>query len=260
MSTRHELSLSVIIPTLNEARNIERLLNALLQQESSGDEKFSYEIIVCDGGSDDATPQIVENIAAIESRVLLIQSGRGTSHQRNAGAAKASGELLIWMDADDFPGPKFLNRIARSYQNFPFAVACPWFVCRDSGVIVRAIYFGFNILFFLGQSTLRTGSGVCLIAPKTVWQKTGGFDASLHLGEDVKFIREASPRFGLHRHLFVPLETSGRRFAQKGAWNLVKFYTRISPLILLGRWKTLQKLPYEAAPYFRSHNEKPSLR
>jgi len=54
---------------------------------------------------------------------------------------------------------------------------------------------------------------------------------------------------GWHRHLLVPLETSGRRFREKGALKLVLFYARIAPLILLGRWKELQKLRYEAAPY-----------
>jgi hypothetical protein len=47
----------------------------------------------------------------------------------------------------------------------------------------------------------------------------------------------ASFRIGLHRHLLVPLETSGRRFQQKGIWQLVKFYARITPLLWLGRWE-----------------------
>ena len=238
------LSVSVIIPTLHEAANIECVLRALVEQEYSRDDLSFLEIIVCDGGSSDGTPQRARTFAG----VLVLETGRGVSRQRNAGAARASGELLIWMDADDRPHKKFVASAARAYRKFPFAVACPWFVARDSGTLVRAIYFGFNILFWLGQSTLRTGSGVCIVAPKRVWQKCG-FDENLHLGEDVKFIREASPRFGLHRHLLIPLETSGRRYKQKGAWNLVKFYALISPLILLGRWRTLQKLKYEAAPY-----------
>jgi hypothetical protein len=121
-------------------------------------------------------------------------------------------------------------------------------VAHDSGVTVRAIYFVFNLLFFAGQGWLRMGSGVCLIAPKSIFEKTGGFDESLHLGEDIHFIRRAG-RLGLHRHLPVPLETSGRRFGQKGVWPLVKFYARITPLLWLGRWDKLKRTSYEAAPY-----------
>ncbi|HEX8834963.1 MAG TPA: hypothetical protein VF719_12220, partial [Abditibacteriaceae bacterium] len=114
--------------------------------------------------------------------------------------------------------------------------------------LIAAIYFLFNVLFFLGQGWLRTGSGVCIITPRSVFEKTGGFDTQLHLGEDVHYIRRAA-RCGWHRHLLVPLQTSGRRFEEKGIWKLMWFYARISPLILLGRYQKLKQLPYDAAPY-----------
>ena len=200
---------------------------------------------MCDGNSDDETPEIVRQFSDVNENITLLESQRGTSRQRNFGGQKARGELLIFMDADDVPAPDFVTKIARSYRRLPFAVACPWFVARDSGFTVRAIYFAFNLLFFMGQSTVRMGSGVCLITPKTVFDKVGGFDESLHLGEDIHYIRRAAPRLGLHRHLLIPLETSGRRFAQKGAWQLIKFYARITPLLWMGRWQKLQKMPYE---------------
>lgn len=207
-------------------------------------QSYPVEIIVCDGGSSDGTPQIVREFP----NVILLESQRGTSRQRNLGAQHASGDLLIWMDADDLPAPDFVARVIASYRRLPFAVACPWFIARDSGLFVRFVYFVFNLLFFAGQGWLRMGSGVCLIAPKTVFEKIGGFDESLHLGEDIYFLRRAG-RSGLHRHLLVPLETSGRRFQQKGIWNLVKFYARITPLLWFGRWDKLKSTTYEAAPY-----------
>jgi hypothetical protein len=136
-----------------------------------------------------------------------------------------------------------------AYRRLPFAVACPWFVAYDGGFFTRLCYFFFNVGFFLGQSTLRIGSGVCLICPRRKFLDCGGFDESMHLGEDVRLIRRLCPRYGLHRHLLVPLHTSGRRFEHDGVWKLMWFYTLITPLLVLGLWKPLQKFGYQAAPY-----------
>ena len=240
-------TISVVIPTLREAERIGDLLHAL-QAQTFNIEYSKPEIIVVDGASEDETQDIVRTFPDVE----LIVGERGTSRQRNLGAQKATGELVIWMDADCLPDAQFLSRVARSYQRFPFAVACPWFVAHES-LAIRGAYIWFNVLFFLGQSWLRTGSGVCLLAPREVWEKCGGFDESSHLGEDVQFIRRAA-RFGIHRHLLIPLQTSGRRFQEKGVWQLLWFYARISPSILLGRYHKLRDVKYEAAPYGKSAN------
>jgi len=232
-------TVSVVIPTLNEASRISPLVAALRLQSLA-----PAEILVCDGESDDDTALLARDAGA-----TVIVCERGTSKQRNIGARAATRELLVFLDADDLPHPRFLESVARAYQRLPFAIACPWFVARDAGKVVRAIYLGFNVGFFIGQSWLRTGSGVCLICPREAFLQAGGFDETMHLGEDVRLIRALCPRFGLHRHLLVPLETSGRRFQNDGPLRLLGFYALISPLVLLGLWKPLQKLVYKAAPY-----------
>ena len=232
-------TLSVVIPTLNEAARIGELLRALHCQT------LAAQIIVADGDSDDETARIISEFANVE----LLCCERGVSRQRNAGARVATGELLVFLDADDVPPPRFLESVARAYAKLPFAVACPWFVAHDGNALTKAIYFGFNVGFWLGQSTLRMGSGVCLIAPRAAFVACGGFDPSLHLGEDVHLIRKLCPRYGLHRQLLVPLGTSGRRFEHQGAARLLWFYACITPLLVLGLWRPLQKIGYAAAPY-----------
>jgi GT2 family glycosyltransferase len=224
---------------LHEEERIGVLLRALQAQEYSE----TTEVIVVDGNSEDATQDVVRGFAGVN----LLANERGTSRQRNAGAQQASGELLVFMDADCVPSPEFLGNVARSYRRWSFAVACPWFVAHES-MAIRAVYFIFNLLFWLGQGWLRTGSGVCIVTPRRVFEQVGGFDESMHLAEDIHYIRRAA-RCGWHRHLLVPLQTSGRRFQQKGVWNLVKFYARITPPLLLGRFDSLKKITYEAAPY-----------
>ena len=232
-------TISVVIPTLNEATRIGDLLRALKSQT------ISAQIIVADGESDDETARVVGEFADVE----LLICARGVARQRNAGAQRASGELLVFLDADDVPPPQFLENVARTYRKLPFAVACPWFVAHDGNWATKTIYAGFNIGFWLGQSTLRLGSGVCLIAPRAAFLSCGGFDESLHLGEDVQLIRKLCPRYGLHRQLLVRLGTSGRRFEHQGAGRLLWFYACITPLLVLGLWRPLQKIGYAAAPY-----------
>ena len=232
-------TLSVIIPTLNEATRIGDLLRALQSQT------LSAQIIVADGQSDDETARVVGEFADVE----LLNCARGVARQRNAGARAATSELLVFLDADDVPPPRFLENVARAYRKLPFAVACPWFVAHDGDLITKTIYFAFNVGFWLGQSTLRMGSGVCLIAPRADFLHCGGFDETLHLGEDVQLIRKLCPRYGLHRQLLVPLGTSGRRFEHQGAGKLLWFYACITPLLVLGLWRPLQKFGYAAAPY-----------
>ena len=206
---------------------------------------MNAQIIVADGNSDDETARVVGEFAGVE----LLRCERGVSRQRNTGARAATGELLVFLDADDVPPPRFLESVAKSYRRLPFAVACPWFVAHDGNVLTKTIYASFNIGFWLGQSTLRLGSGVCLIAPREAFAQCGGFDESLHLGEDVQLIRKLCPRYGLHRQLLVPLGTSGRRFEHQGAGKLLWFYACITPLLVLGLWRPLQKIGYAAAPY-----------
>ena len=239
-------AISIVIPTLNEAANIGALLDSLLAQNYAG----AVQILVCDGDSADETLSIVQSYSQKSTQVLAEICKRGVSHQRNVGAQSASGELLVFMDADDRVPENFLHDVAISFRRWRWTVACPWLVAREENWAIRGAYCSFNVLFWLGQSWLKMGSGVCIIVRREVFERIGGFDESLHLGEDIHLIRRAA-RHGWHRHLTVPLHTSGRRYQSEGWWKLSLFYARITPLLLLGIWQPLRKIRYQAAPYKR---------
>ena len=78
--------LSIIIPTLNEEQHIEKLLHQLEAQKS-----LSFEIIVSDGGSADATLKIAKNMGAI---IVSGEPGRG--RQLNKGTLYAKGEYFFF--------------------------------------------------------------------------------------------------------------------------------------------------------------------
>ena len=84
------MKISIIIPVLNEAENLGRLIYALQPYRGRG-----HELIVVDGGSDDETVQIAKPLTD-----KLCQTAAGRSHQMNAGAIEASGEILWFLHAD----------------------------------------------------------------------------------------------------------------------------------------------------------------
>ncbi|HYN13191.1 MAG TPA: glycosyltransferase, partial [Burkholderiales bacterium] len=82
--------LSVIVPTLNEARHIRGALEALAALRRRG-----HEAIVVDGGSEDGTPELAEPHCD-----RLIRAARGRALQMNAGARAARGDALLFLHAD----------------------------------------------------------------------------------------------------------------------------------------------------------------
>ena len=99
--------ISVIIPVYNEEKVIGRCLESLACQTLK-----LKEIIVVDDGSSDKTLQVLSNFQfSIFNFQLLQQRHKGAGAARNAGAAKATGEILVFVDADMRFHPKFLEEL-----------------------------------------------------------------------------------------------------------------------------------------------------
>lgn len=90
--------ISVIVPALNEAERIGACLECLQRIPVT-------EIIVSDGGSDDGTPDICRSFTG----VTVVRSPRGRGRQLNAGAARASGEVLLFLHADTLLEPRVVD-------------------------------------------------------------------------------------------------------------------------------------------------------
>jgi len=91
-------SFSIVIPTYNRARLIERTLHSCLCQSF-----LDFEIIVVDDGSTDDTAAVVEQVALQDPRVRLLRHSRnrGACPARNTGADAAEGDWIICLDSDD---------------------------------------------------------------------------------------------------------------------------------------------------------------
>jgi glycosyltransferase involved in cell wall biosynthesis len=103
-----ERTISVIIPARNEGRTITRLIHAIQQQSPEG---WTVEVVLVDDGSTDDTVTVA---SAAGARVLELGNRAGGGNPavaRNRGALAASGDPLVFLDADCLPAPDWLARL-----------------------------------------------------------------------------------------------------------------------------------------------------
>jgi rhamnosyltransferase len=129
--------ISIIIPARNEAANIGACLEAVMAQPCSR----SREVIVIDSGSSDGTAEIVEKMPGV--RLVRVDAGEfGHGRTRNLGAKLATGEFLVFLNADALPrGQDWLSglvagfagdeRIAGVYGRHVPRSGCHLYMARD---------------------------------------------------------------------------------------------------------------------------------
>ncbi|MEM1548354.1 MAG: glycosyltransferase family A protein [Thermoproteota archaeon] len=107
--------ISVVIPTFNEEKYVERLLVSLCQQTIPRED---YEIIIVDGGSIDGTVEICRKYAD----KIVMQETPTVGGARNDGVKHADAELIFTTDADCIVAPNILERIIRIFDSHPEVV------------------------------------------------------------------------------------------------------------------------------------------
>ena len=171
------MTVSIIIPTWNEAANIAQAIAQLRSQQP-------YEIIVVDGGSTDATLEL----ASTADRVLISEPGR--AFQMNAGAAVAAGENLLFLHADCRLETGALEVACRTLKNANVLAGC-FTMC------VEADGWGYRSIDACATARVRL-TGVAygdqgLFLRRRDFERLGGFPR-IRFMEDVFFSRMLPPR------------------------------------------------------------------
>ena len=112
--------ISVVLCTYNRADVVGRTLDAVLDQEGP-----TFEVVVVDDGSTDATPELLAEIGAEDPRLRVVrQVNSGLSVARNSGLAAAQGTWVVFLDDDDVPDRGWLAALARPMDDPGVGITC----------------------------------------------------------------------------------------------------------------------------------------
>ena len=176
---------SVVLPCFNAEATLERALASIAQQNYR-----HLEVIAVDDGSTDRTPDILESRADVVQRVIRLPRNCGAAAARNAGLARAQGEYVAFLDADDEWLPGKLSRQVIAIAPHPRMT----FVSCNARVIDAANKSATPAFQDLLPETPGQAWKV-LLADTFVWTPTvlarraslmevNGFDESLVIAED----------------------------------------------------------------------------
>lgn len=232
LSSQKELSLTVVIPTLNEIDYLPRLLNGLDVQTRLPDE-----VIVADGGSTDGTADFAQ-----AHGTRLIKGGM-PAVGRNAGARHANGDLILFLDADVIPPPNFIANILEEFGREEFEVATCFISALDKNPMDRIICSGTNLYFRVIQWVSPHAPGFCILSKRNTHEQMCGFDESLTLSEDIDYARRAKRhgKFGFLTSAHIPV--SMRRVGKEGLIGLGLKYAWCEIYALMG--KPVREAPFE---------------
>jgi glycosyltransferase involved in cell wall biosynthesis len=212
------IGISVVVPVLNEEESIRILLDGLLSQTLPPNE-----IVVTDGGSIDATREIIEEFIGRGAPVKLVRERDSLpGRARNVGVKNASCDWIAFTDAGTRPAPDWLAELAGKAGDDGAAAV----VFGSYEPVVDSFFRECAAIAYVPATTLtpngpvRPLSIVSALMRRTVWEHAGGFPEHLRSAEDLVFMNR--------------IEAEGYRITR--APRAVVYWT-IQP----GLWKTFRR-------------------
>jgi len=239
--------LSIVIPTLNEEKLLEQTLTALRELRH-----LKYEIIVSDGGSNDSTLEIAGRFA--DTVVVHTGSYRQKIGQgKNAGAAAASGDYLVFLDADvvipEISG--FFTQAVELFENDPRLLGLTVFLKVFPETATRAdhiVFWAVNRIVQFSNNFLHWGGapGEFQMVRADAFRKVGGYNEILVVDEDQEMFFGLS-KIGKTRvdsRLFV-LHTARRAHAigwpkLVWLWTINLVYTKARRRSFTKEWEVIR--------------------
>jgi GT2 family glycosyltransferase len=176
---------SVLLPVWNGEAFLEPAVESILRQTLS-----SFELIVIDDGSADASAAIAEKFACGDDRVrVLRRAHEGLSAALNAGIAAARGEYVARMDADDVSVPHRLQTQVEYLDAHPACIAAgAWIEVVDEAGLHLGLKTFVETHDEISAALLRGVSPIAhptIVVRRDVLRDAGGYDARCYPSEDL---------------------------------------------------------------------------
>jgi len=210
--------ISVIVPVLNEAFFINETIGHLRHHNPSS----RFEVIVADG---DPLGTTLSALAHNSVKKVLAPKGRGA--QMNAGAALATGKILLFLHADTLLDPGALEKITMAYRHHNLTAGAFELAVRSRRKILRIIEAGVRLRSQVTQ--IPYGDQAIFIA-RSFFNRVGGYP-EIPIMEDVALMRLVKNKGGKILFLKARAFTSSRRWEKEGVlyctlrnWALILLY------------------------------------
>ena len=215
---------SVIIPARNEEDYIRIAIGSAIHQTYAG----SVECVVVDNGSSDGTTSIAEAVpSSAERQIIVVQEpSLGVGRAKNTGAIKASGAILIFLDADSTMALDLGACVATRHAGGELCGSIR-VVAGDGSFVDRAFFE----VMELGKRWFGVRAQM-LYCDRELFELMGGFDPELRLGEDVEFLKRANRKLTAVGGKPVchvsesEIRTSARRLAADHHFGMVRMFAR----------------------------------
>jgi glycosyltransferase involved in cell wall biosynthesis len=234
------VKLSVIIPAFNEQKLLPATLKSVFGAgEAIAARRWEYEVIVCDNNSTDRTAEIAGARGAQVVFEPINQIGRA----RNRGASVATGDWLIFIDADSHPSRALLEDVCDAIaEGRSIAGGCTVKLdARDW--IGELLTEAWNLI----SRVRKWAAGSFIFCEASAFREVGGFSADLFASEEVELFQRLHKLARRRRRKIVilhthPLITSARKAHLYSKWEHLRFFLRTA-LSLGGTLRKAESCP-----------------
>lgn len=209
----------IIIPVLNEEGQIEALLTYLFTCLKG---KASVEIIVVDGGSNDATLNLARSYG-----VTVLQSPKGRAKQMNYAASHYTGDVLYFLHADTLPPKNFIELISEAHKK---GIKAGCFRMRFNSNNQFLAFFAWFTRF---NFSICRGGDQSLFVDQKLFERLGGYNERYEIYEDTEFITRLYHATNF-KVLKAYVTTSDRKYQKVGFTKLQYFFGIIHLKSILG--------------------------
>ena len=172
------MKISIVVPAFNEERLLAGSLAAIREAMGAFDDA---ELIVCDNNSTDRTAEIARAAGARVVFEPLNQIGRA----RNTGAAAASGDWLVFVDADSYPSAPLFREALAAMQSGRYLAGGATVALETRDPLVRLWLGVWNTLSRMN----RWAAGSFIFCESAAFREIGGFNEELYAAEEIDLSR-----------------------------------------------------------------------